>query len=87
MADNRLRDIECTAVNSDTQRIYDALDDLMQACGLSGESGSETLFHALSDATKELDFSIVEQSHRDGLCYDVNALLADGICAWLYSRR
>jgi len=40
-----------------------ALNDLMKACGLSGESGSETLFHVLSDAIDEADWSIVEQSH------------------------
>jgi hypothetical protein len=61
------------------EEIHKALNQLMTACGLSGESGTEKLFMVLSDAVKaaEVKWGVVEQSHEEGLCYDVNALLAD----------
>ena len=60
-------------------KIHAALNQLMKACDLSGESGTERMFGILSDAIDNVDWSIVEQSHRDGLCYDVNCLLTDAI--------
>ena len=63
----------------EAENIHKALNELMSACGFSGEIGTERLFHVLLQAIEavhdEWD-SVVGQSHRDGLCYDVNVLLA-----------
>ena len=53
-----------------------AMDHLLKACGLHGESGTEKLFHMLKTAIKELDGTI-EGSHEEGLCYNMNAAIAD----------
>ena len=37
-------------VGETKRNIYDALNNLMEACGLRGESGTETLFDLLSQA-------------------------------------
>jgi len=58
-----------------------ALNQLMTAIGLSGESGTEALFDVLQNAVDDVagEWHVVEQSHKDGLCYDVNAMLAQAI--------
>ena len=60
----------------------------MGACGFVGESGSERLFWVLRDAVQMVadEWHIVEQSHKDGLCYNVNALLSDAIAEALKLR-
>jgi chemotaxis regulatin CheY-phosphate phosphatase CheZ len=68
-----------TQTNRDIKK---ALNALMKACGLSGESGTEQLYEILSGIVLERDLEIratVEESHANGLCYDVNALLADAV--------
>jgi hypothetical protein len=71
--------------NDDVERnIYDALNALMRACGLSGESGTEQLYGLLSGIILEYDEQIrrtIRDSHDEGLCLDVNALLADLLVA------
>lgn len=60
-----------------TQDIFDALNGLMAACGLQGESGTEELYSMLGSACEELDAEgVLEESHQQGLCYDMNAALA-----------
>ena len=63
----------------EAETLHKALNELMSACGFSGEIGTERRLHvplqAMEDVDDEWD-SVVGQSHRDGLCYDVNALLA-----------
>lgn len=56
--------------------IMDAMNALLAACGLSGESGTELLYYWLADAVEALDGTI-EASHEQGLCYDMNAAMAD----------
>ena len=70
------------------RKIDNALDALMGACGFVGESGSERLFWVLRDAVQMVadEWHVVEQSHKDGLCYNVNALLSDAIAEALRSR-
>jgi hypothetical protein len=61
-----------------------ALNALMKACGLSGESGTEQLYGLLSGIILEYDEQIrrtIRDSHDEGLCLDVNALLADLLVA------
>jgi hypothetical protein len=41
--------------------------------------GTEALFIILETAVGNVDWNIVERSHEDGLCYDVNALLTNAI--------
>ena len=61
-------------------QIHKALGDLMVACGLGrSESGTEIFVGVLADAVGGVDWSVVEQSHKDGLCFDVNCLLAEEI--------
>ena len=61
-------------------KIYHALNDLMKACGLSGESGTEILAAALREATSDPDmWETLKDSHREGLCYDMNQLLAEAL--------
>ena len=74
-------DLRARYAASRAGKIYEALNHLLKACDLTGESGTEVLFDLLSEAVDELDQSIITRSHEDGLCYDVNALLADGIAA------
>ena len=68
-----------TGVTETNQKIYTALNSLMAACDLVGESGTEILFGVLSEAVARVDeqWLIVENNQKNGLCYDVNALLAD----------
>lgn len=66
-------------VDADKREIYTALNGLMAACGLSGESGAETLFNVLFEAIHGVDEGIIEESHAEGLGYDVNTLLAERI--------
>lgn len=59
-----------------------ALDQLADACGLSGESGTEYLFRVLVDVMEHIGVSgasVIVESHKDGLCYDMNSLMADAI--------
>jgi hypothetical protein len=63
-------------------KIEIALNDLMKACGLTGESDTETFLHVLSDAVDDVDWDIVERTHAEGLC----ALLAEQIQAQLTAR-
>jgi hypothetical protein len=59
-----------------------ALDAMMKACGLRGESGSEDLFWILLEAMQNVaddKWDTVEQSHKEGLCYDARFLLAEAI--------
>lgn len=66
-------------MNERSERIHTALNSLMKACNLQGESGTEKLFFILNEAIDDVDWNIVEQRHKDGLCYDVNCLLAEAI--------
>ena len=68
-------------VTEKNKRIHKALNVLMEACGFQGESGTEELFDTLLTATANVheEWNIVNKSHEDGLCYDVNGLLADAI--------
>ena len=70
------------------RKIDIALDALMGACGFVGESGSEGMFWVLRDAVQMVadEWHVVEQSHKDGLCYNVNALLSDAIAEALKLR-
>ena len=61
------------------EKVYSALNQLMAACGLQGESGSEALLDLLEEAVGNVDRDIIEQSHADGLCYDVNWLLVEAL--------
>jgi hypothetical protein len=64
---------------AEQKEIFDGLQKIMKACGLKGESGTELLFtildRAVTSVAEQWD-DVVGQSHRDGLCYDVNAWLA-----------
>lgn len=72
-----------------TEVINNALDTLMKACGFQGESGTEELFDALSVAMENVqnEWHVVEQSHKDGLCYDVNHMLARALVKELSERE
>ena len=75
---------------TETESIHKALGELVSACGFSGESGTERLFPFLLEAVEAVDGkwdSVVGQSHRDGLCCDVNALLAEEIASILKKRE
>lgn len=65
------------------KQIHAALGGLAAACGFDGESGTEKLFAVLCDAIERVqeNWHVVERSHRDGLCLDVNALLVGAIVA------
>jgi hypothetical protein len=66
----------------DVLLIRQALNQLMRACGLSGDSGTEELFGVLQVAVQAVEEQwddVVGQSHREGLCFDVNAFLAGRI--------
>jgi hypothetical protein len=70
-----------TSVTETNRKINTALNSVMTACGLVGESGTEILFDVLHEAIAGVhkEWWIVEQSHNEGLGFDVNALLADQI--------
>jgi hypothetical protein len=64
----------------DYRSIKDALNELQQACGFGrSESGTEALFGVLSEAIFRVDRADVEESYANGLCCDVNAMLAGEI--------
>ena len=72
------------------ERIYKALNEIMSACGLSGESGMEKLFHILSKAIQDIEDEwddVVEESHKEGLCYNVNAWLANEIAKAIRDQK
>jgi len=71
------------------RKIDVALDALMGACGFVGESGTERLFCVLYEAVEHVadNWDIVDQSHKDGLCYNVNAMLSSAIAEVLAARR
>lgn len=63
--------------------IWRGLNTIMKACGFDqSESSTEAFFEvldtALTSVAEQWD-EVVGQSHRDGLCYDVNAMLAQEI--------
>jgi len=55
--------------------LYDALNQVIKLCGLQGESGTEEFYYMLRDILEDLDGTI-EQSHDEGLCYDMCAAIA-----------
>jgi hypothetical protein len=55
--------------------IYVALNDLMNACGLSGESGTEVLFDVLFDAVPQGNAR--KSVNRTGARPDVRPMVAD----------
>ncbi len=59
-----------------------ALDSLLKACGLQGESGTEQLYYWLLRACDELQGTI-EESHAEGLCYNMNAALSDKLAEYM----
>jgi hypothetical protein len=68
---------------AEQEEIHAALNKVMKACGLdTSESSTERLFaildHAVTAVAEQYD-DVVEQSHGEGLCYDVNAWLASEI--------
>jgi hypothetical protein len=78
-----------TLMAKETEReINAALNALMAACGIAGESGMERMFWVLQEAVQTVadNWDIVERSHEDGLCYDVNALLSDAIAVILQEQ-
>lgn len=55
--------------------IYAALGDLIKACGYDrSESATEDFYYLLCEAVDELDGTI-EESHKEGLCYDMHSAL------------
>jgi hypothetical protein len=71
-----------------TKSIYNSLNDLASTCGLQGESGSEELFDMLGAAYLELDAEcVLEESHEEGLCLDMNAELAHKIEKYLTNNQ
>lgn len=59
------------------RNIKEALDALMKACNLAGESGTEILFEMLERAIGELEAEqVMQNSHAEGLCFDMNAAMA-----------
>ncbi len=76
-------------ITETNRKIHAALNTLMEACGFQGESGTEALFDALAMAvgSVENDWHIVDQSHADGLCYDVNSMLANALVKALTDRE
>jgi hypothetical protein len=68
---------------AEQEEIHAALNKIMKACGLDqSESSTEILFaildRAVTSVAEQFD-DVVGQSHRDGLCYNVNAWLASEI--------
>jgi hypothetical protein len=53
-----------------------AVENLVTACGFNkSESASEDFYYLLQEAVDELDGTI-EQSHEEGLCYDMTHALS-----------
>ena len=63
----------------EVEKVRGAINQLMAACNLQGESGTETLLYRLEEAIDNVDRSIIEKSHEDGLCYDVSWLIAESL--------
>jgi len=56
--------------------IYAAVNNLIKVCGFGpGESGTEEFYYALRDVIYDLEGTI-EESHKEGLCYDMCAAIA-----------
>jgi hypothetical protein len=74
--------------NETEEKVYRSLDLLMEACNLEGESGTEVLFDILYQAVQSVDrqWHVIERSHKDGLCYDVNTMLTEEILKFLSKR-
>lgn len=68
--------------------LHYSLNELMAACGLSGESGTEELYDMLGRAVEELEIEgVLEDSHEQGLCYDMNAALAHKLEKYLTNNQ
>jgi hypothetical protein len=65
--------------NSAMRHIREAVQGLMTACRYQGESGSEKFAHMLERATSQIDWGVVEDSHKEGLAYDCTWLIAEAI--------
>lgn len=63
-----------------------ALADLLKACGLAGESGTEQLYLWLAHACDEL-IDVIPESHAEGLCYDMNAALSGKLAEYIEEER
>jgi hypothetical protein len=76
---------------TETERKIDAaLSALMHACGFKSESDTERLFWILFEAVMNVADQwddTVERSHKEGLSYNVNALLSNEIAARLAAHR
>jgi hypothetical protein len=59
--------------------VNEALNQLMAALSLEGESGTEALFLILEAAVAKVDWSVVERRRQDGYGIDVNWLLTNAI--------
>lgn len=61
--------------NQKEENVYRALDSLCKALELRGESGTERLFILLANVFDDENYAemhnILEQSHADGLCYNM----------------
>jgi len=69
--------------NQTKENIHAALNELQKACGFGlSESGTAKLFAVLTyaiEACQDEWEDTVEESYKNGSCYDVNALLAGHI--------
>ncbi len=53
-----------------------AVENLATACGFDkSESASEAFYELLREAVNNLD-GVIEQSHKEGLCYDMTHALS-----------
>jgi ABC-type phosphonate transport system ATPase subunit len=63
-----------------SEKIRTAINQLMAACGYDkSETATESFARMLTRATQNIDWGIVEESHKDGLAFDVSCLLAESI--------
>jgi hypothetical protein len=81
--------VECSRVSERNEKIFKALNALMKTCGYSGESGTEAFFDMLFDAVHDVreNWDVVEESHEDGLSFDVNSMLAYRIESYLEDQE
>jgi len=63
-----------------------ALQQLLEACNLQGESGTEELFYMLQRATIETEHEI-EESHSEGLCIDMTMILAEALERYIFEAH
>lgn len=64
-----------------------ALNDLMEACGLSGESGTEQLFYWLHDAVHDV-YDVPRRSHEEeGLFIDMCMVLAHKLEEYVFDSH